>query len=563
MRRLLVLALLLVPAPARATDLRADPCFRDRELRTGTAPGGLYRTVAPFEHFGVDRTQVFPHTCSLAELAGPAPALLERASPDTFQTPYTAVTRERDQLYVYGYGSDAATEGGFVAGVDPGTLRRRWETRILDPAPAGQWSYPGVMLVHGNGSVYAVYGNVLVRLDADTGEVLARTTLPEDPDGSGAAYNGMVVMPDGRIVAKKIERGPCPTQVPVPGVNAAPGALAGLTCANLNALPSLMVVVDPADLRVLETVVPPEPVTGRITTARVDGADYVFAAGRDSLFRFRYAGGALTLDEDWGPVTYRTGDQQPGTGPGVLGGFLVVQTNFLPSREPMTITAVDLRDDRRVFTARPFGAPSLQVSKAALDTATMTVVSHDFTAGQMAALHLDPQRGFEVRWQRPLASLAFSALAGPARDREIVIPDLRGAAETVVWLDERTGEERVRSSTLSRAPAPGNIVTPGFGGRFYYTSGQGVLTELRPDPSGRDATPPRLRVRATRRAVRIRLDEPARVTIRAGGRVRRRSLPAGRTRVPFRTRARRVRVLARDAAGNPRAARTRVAAPSR
>lgn len=563
MKKLLVAALLLLPAPAQAADLKADPCYRDRELETGTTAGGLYRTVAPFEHFGFDRTQVFPHTCSLRELTGSDhPKLLERTSPDTFPTPYIAATRDRDQLFVYGYGSDAASEGGFVAAVDPKTLQRRWETRIPDTKPAGQWSYPGVLLVHGNGDLYAVYGNIMVRLDAGTGEVLARAELPEDPNGTGAAYNGMVVMPDGHIVAKKIERGPCPTSVPTPGINASPGALAGLTCANLNALPSLMLVIDPDDLHVESSLVPPEPVTGRITTARLDGTDYVFAAGRDTLRRFTYAGGTLTPDDGWGPVTYRTGNQQPGTGPGVLGHFLVVQTNFLPSSEPMTITAVDLRDDRKVFTARPFGAPSLEVSKAALDTATMTAITHDFTAGQMAALHLDPERGFTTRWKKDLASLAFTALVGPAKDREIVIPDLGGGEEHVVWLDENTGEERARSSTLSRVPAPGNIVTPGFGGRFYFTTSQGALTELRPDPAHRDATQPRLRVRLTRRAVIVRLDEAARVTVRAGTRVRRRSLPAGRTRIALR--ARRVRVLARDAAGNPsRAARSRASAPSR
>jgi hypothetical protein len=34
---------------------------------------------------------------------------------------------------------------------------------------------------------------------------------------------------------------------------------------------------------------------------------------------------------------------------------------------------------------------------------------------------------------------------------------------------------------LAPGPAPGNIVTPGFGGRFYYTSGGGKLWELRPE----------------------------------------------------------------------------------
>ena len=105
----------------------------------------------------------------------------------------------------------------------------------------------------------------------------------------------------------------------------------------------------------------------------------------------------------------------------------MVQTNFLPAGEPLTVTAVSVHDSRRVFQIRPFAAAGASgswiVSKPALDAANRTVVTHDTSAGQMAALRLDPRRGFRVRWRRTLSSLAFSALIGPAAKREIVIPD--------------------------------------------------------------------------------------------------------------------------------------------
>lgn len=380
--------------------------------------------------------------------------------------------RDRDQLYLYGYGPDAATQGGYVAGIDPRTLRQRWRTRILDTKPAGQWSYPGVMLVHRNGFLYAVYGNVLVKLDPTTGRTVARRELPEDPQQTGAVYNGMIALPDGRLVTKKIERGPCGQD----------GPLTGLACAVQNELPSLVVVVDPAKLRILSRVVPPEPVTGRVSF----GGGRLYAAGRDHLFRYRYAKGRLTFDRSWGPVTYRSGAQKPGTGPGLMGRFVVVQTNFLPSPEPMTVTAVDTEDASKVLRSQPFAEQSAGgsfiVSKAALDAANRTVITHDTNAQRMAALRLDPGTGFRVRWSRQLKSLDFSALVGPPRTRQIVISDLRGGDDQVVWLDEATGRERARTATLATAPAPGNIVTPGFGGRFYYASSTGRLWELRPLP---------------------------------------------------------------------------------
>ncbi len=459
----------------------SDPCPRTRDLDPGRSDGPFYSTVAPFEHFGSNRAQVFPRSCNTRQLTGTdQPVIAERSSPEDFATPYISATRNRNQLYVYGYGSDAAEDGAFVASVDPRTLAERWRTSILDRRPDHGWSYPGVMAVHGNGYLYAVYGNVIAKLDPRTGETLQRARLPEDPEGTGAAYNGLVVLPDGRIATKKIERGPCAI---TPGVPASAGAISGLFCSVANGLPSEIVIVDPRKLEILSSIVPPEPITGRITAGRSDGRDYIYGAGRDSLVRFRYRDGDLSLDRKWGPVTYRTGDQTPGTGPGILGGFVVVQTNFATSTEPMTLTAVSVHDSERVFRIRPFensGTGSWIVSKAALDERTGMVVTHDTVAGRMAGIHLDPRRGFEVSWRRDIKSLSFSALVGPPAKRQIVIPDSSSGGDEVVWLDERTGSEVTRSEPLAVGPAPGNIVTPGFGGRFYYTSAAGKLWELRP-----------------------------------------------------------------------------------
>jgi hypothetical protein len=107
----------------------ADPCPRSAVLDTGLTDSAFYSTVSPFEHYHSDRTQVFPFACSLRELGG---ARIEaRSSSVNFSTPYIPFTRDRDQLFVYGYGRDAATEGGFVASVDTSTLDERWRTQIL------------------------------------------------------------------------------------------------------------------------------------------------------------------------------------------------------------------------------------------------------------------------------------------------------------------------------------------------------------------------------------------------------------------------------------------------
>ncbi|MFN8111638.1 MAG: hypothetical protein U0R51_00410 [Solirubrobacterales bacterium] len=481
--RLLVIAALgtLAGLAAAGSATAADPCSRTANLDVGTTDGPFYSTVSPFEHFSSDRAQVFPHTCTLRELTGVrSPEIAARSSAADFSTPYISATRNRGELFVYGYRRNPATEGAFVAKVDPKTLEEEWRTPILDTSPADGWSYPGVMAIHGNGYVYADYASVIVKIDPETGETVARRELPEDPNGTGAAYNGLVILPDGRIAAKKIERGPCETPA---DATASAAAIRGLFCSAQNGLPSKIVVISPRNLRILSRATPPEPITGRITAGRTAGDDYIYGAGRDSLFRFRYDHGELSFDRDWGKVTYRTGAQQPGTGPGQMGHFMVVQTNFVSAAEPMTITAVDTRDSSHVFRIQPFRhrSGSWIVSKAALDAANSTVVTHDTAAGKMAAIHLSPKRGFRILWRHDLTSLSFSALVGPARSRQIVIPDSSQGGDQVVWLDEATGTERARSETLAPGPAPGNIVMPGFGGRFYYTSGGGKLWELRPE----------------------------------------------------------------------------------
>ena len=207
---------------AGAPSAASDPCARSRDLHVGPTAGPYFSTVSPFEHFASDRRQVFPFTCTLREIAGGDPIKIDaREAPGSYATPYIPVTRGRNQLYVYGYGANPQTDGAFVARVDPVTLHERWRTLINLPPP-GQWSYPGVLLAHGNGYLYAIYGNVLVKLDPVTGLTLARRVLPENPKESGAAYNGMVVLPDGRIVAKGIERGPC----------SIPGTFGGLECSS-------------------------------------------------------------------------------------------------------------------------------------------------------------------------------------------------------------------------------------------------------------------------------------------------------------------------------------------
>jgi hypothetical protein len=57
------------------------------------------------------------------------------------------------------------------------------------------------------------------------------------------------------------------------------------------------------------------------------------------------------------------------------------------------------------------------------------------------------------------------------------VPDYSSSDRTL-GLDEATGDTLAASQVLSSKLALGNIVTPGFGGKFYYLSAEGQLWEL-------------------------------------------------------------------------------------
>ena len=141
---------------------------------------------------------------------------------------------------------------------------------------------------------------------------------------------------------------------------------------------------------------------------------------------------------------------------------------------------------RRTFQIRPFAAAtrrtglSFSPSKAALDPATSNVYMDDTGGRELVGLHLNPGRGFSVMWRDRINSLDFVALTGPAAHPQLVFTNYKRGADHVVWIDGTTGHLVAQSGPLAAQPAPANIVTPGFAGRFYYLGAQGQLWELHP-----------------------------------------------------------------------------------
>jgi hypothetical protein len=447
----------------------AQSCPTSDALTTGTNSGAWYTTLSPSEHFDSGRSQVFSSACTLSQITGNSGpyALSTRVAPGSYPWLYNIATRNQNELFIYG--GYPGQGGAYVARLDPDTLSELWRTSVT--IPSRQWSFIGAMGVHSNGYIYSIQSNILVKIDPTTGGK-QQLSLPQlaAPTGTGAAYNGFVITPDGLIIAKSMERGPCTSDT----TNA-------LSCVLSNKLPSTIVVVNP-NLTVIAQIQTTEPALGRIMTERHDGIDYIYVPGISSLIRYRFSNNTLALDTSWGPVGYGVGANASGVG--ILGNFAVAQTNYVPSATPSYVVAANLYDSTQQYQLQPFlsanrSSLSWVPDKAVLDSENNRIYAEDTYAGQIAALTIDSS-GLSVLWKENSVATGFPTLLGAVNARQLVIPSLTNNGDTLTWRDPATGTVLAQSRGLSPKPTIGSSA-PGFKGRFYYPSfSSGQLIELTP-----------------------------------------------------------------------------------
>ncbi len=431
----------------------------------------------PSEHYDASRTSLFRSTRAVEEIAGASPvALNARYTSGNYSKLYNVSTGAGGELFAYG-GYVSENGGAYVAKLDAQSLAESWRATLRLP---DHWNYPGAMAVLEDGNAYAVAGNLLAKVDARTGEA-RQLTLPQHEGQGGAAYNGFVVSPDGVLFTKSLERGkPCQQNDLLENL--------GIACAAYHKIPSFLVAVDTksAEPRIVAQTEAVDFIMSRIATERHDGVDYVYCPGLQNLWRYRFTGSELVLDETWGPVPY-AGTGTPGTAPAIMGDWVIIQNDgFLSSYEPFTIWAIHIRDSNRTFTHTPLdGYPMSQVgSKSAVDAENNRVYVADWKAEMLVCLDFHPQRGFKTRWTRKQKMFCFPSLFGGVGNRQIVGTDYDSShGDQVVWRDAATGDEVARSAYLD-PNFNGSTVGPGFDGRFYYLAQTyKAVVELTPVPA--------------------------------------------------------------------------------
>jgi hypothetical protein len=252
---------------------------------------------------------------------------------------------------------------------------------------------------------------------------------------------------------------------------------------------SVIVAIDPRTLKVIDQIQAPQPIGGRITSVRIKGKDYIYLAGSTQIFRYLYAGGRLSLDTTWGPVTYLdpASGQTVASAVVVMNDWVVFADNGQPVKPGsgpspwLTVFAINQSDASKRFAMQPFKAfrsgprypVSFSPSAVSVDSARNEIFALDAGPGRIGDLQLRSD-GLHIVWTRRQRTTEFLALIGPPGRRVVVGTDIpfgqplgTNRNDQVVWRDAATGRELARSRLLP-AILNGTMVQPGYAGRMYY-----------------------------------------------------------------------------------------------
>jgi hypothetical protein len=356
---------------------------------------------------------------------------------------------------------------------------------LINTVETNEWNYPGALSALQDGFLYQIYGYRMAKLNPLNGNVLGQIELPSTPPAEprDTSYNGLDGWPDGTLVAKAVYRqAGCEEQ----------GFRAFLYCDDPSDVPnSVVVAIDPGTLQIIDQVVAPEFIGGRITATLFENNSYIYLTGQTTVFRYIYQDRHLMLDTSWNPGTVVLRGQTGPTAVSVMNDWVIFATNATRAPRPLSVIAINQADASRQFSSQPFRAvPSRQswsLSAVTLDPLRSRIFVADSYAGQIAALELDDD-GLRTVWTAPQRTSEFQALIGPAERRVLVGTDVPPGQEIgsstedwVVWRNANTGYELARSPLLP-AMSTGTMVQPGYDGRMYYPALNGTIIELTARP---------------------------------------------------------------------------------
>jgi hypothetical protein len=455
-----------------------------------------FHTLVPGFNYGSARTSLFPCARFPGSMTGQnqVKALMTSSAPYT--TPFNASMRRPGEMYLYNGSTGDANPPAlltYISKVDPRTLKQVWRTNLSDARQNNELHLSGSVETLADGTLMATSDHTLYKLNATTGKIIARVDPPTGANpANDTAFNGSASFPDGTTVLKSLNR---PVGCKLNGLNAIFQCPGGLRAAK----PTVLSVVNPKTLKVLDSLTLKVDVSSRITATRFHGHNYLYLVNAAQLIRYVWDGHKLRQDSHFGPVTYIRRGQIGGGSPTLMGDWVILNTIGL--KVPMSIVAISQADASRMTsiqpnTTLPKGQVSSSAAKPTVDPANHLIYMCDYNLGTATAIRLQHGR-LSVVWQVKQRTNSFTSLIGPPNRRVFVATSIRSTVtdptklkagpvganytEQFQWRNARTGKLLAASSYYAPT-APGDQIPPGYGGLIYDLLYDGHLVALQVQP---------------------------------------------------------------------------------
>jgi outer membrane protein assembly factor BamB len=387
--------------------------------------------------------------------------------------------------------------GPYVAKVDATTGAQIWRTYLENANVENRWIGVANLNLLPSGNIIFAWTNKIALLDGDTGLILKVNTLPTgDAKVENVSFKHVTIAPDGTLILKDQSR-------PVGETGQGSMAMIRGLQKGLKMARSELVAVDPNTLKVLDAVPLAEAAGSPHVIATFEGKIAIYIPGSAHILRYFWdpATKKLSQDRSW-VVSYLQPGQTTGTAPSVMGDWIVILTNGPGSKViASSVVAVSQKDPAKMTTIFPFGQLkkggfSFAPPKNGTDIENNMVYAADMGMGKVAGIKLDPATGaMKTVFVVDDTTTGFQPVIGPKDKRVLVLSNMhrdlpfegtmfelmtRLYKEQVTWRDAATGRILAASDFFEPMQING-LITPGFGGRFYYYTDKGfIVLQVKP-----------------------------------------------------------------------------------
>jgi hypothetical protein len=442
---------------------------------------GYYSSLNGAEVADALRSELYPCAHFTGSFTDPSQNVVYAwRSQDDYQGANFVNNRNPGELYLTGGDSPNLTgsvaPGPYVAKVDATSGAQIWRTYLDNANTNNDWIATENLNILSNGNILFAFARQVVLLDGDTGLILKHNNLPPGPAGNDASFKHVTIAPDGTAIIKDQTR---------PAGCSYQGSFAIFMCKGTQPN-STIHAVDPNTTQILDSIAIPDAATTPHIITMYDGKIAIYLSGNKAMYRYFWNPETKKLSQDtsWVVSNYLKPGQTVGDAPGILGNFVVVQTNGLPSNVSSTVVSISQSDPKNIHSVTPFGPvkpgqQSFAPPKAAVDAENNFVISADQGVNGLAGIRVDPNTGnLTVAWTVEDGTYAFQTIMGPKDQRVLVVSKINPNATTeeinagtyseqVIWRNMLTGDPLAQSQ-FTDSMTVGALITPGYGGRVYY-----------------------------------------------------------------------------------------------